>query len=349
MAAIGSVVIRLSDLVDGQEAVCFAALVKKTRGMTARNQPFVRCLFRDKRVQYESMLWHDHRFFPEVDSWADGTPFRIQVRGKHDLRYGMQIELLGIRPATEDDRADGYDFYDLVESSSYDPTDLLASIRSRVDKNIREPHLHQLVCTIIDAHAELLSKIQAAQNMHHSYTAGLLEHVWSMTKVADLLVKHYGDYYSKLNPPLNKEVVIAAVVLHDIGKLRELQYHPVEARYTKEGRLIGHILIGRDLVRETARTIDGFPEETLLLLEHAILAHHGRHEFGAPVLPQTVEAILVNFIDELDAKMNIAARQRMTSMTDDEFTDRVYGLDNRRLYKGIPEEPAALDVPPGSG
>ena len=114
---------------------------------------------------------------------------------------------------------------------------------------------------------------------------------------------------------------MAAIVLHDIGKLRELEYHPCEARYTKEGRLIGHILMGRDMVREAARSIEGFPEETLLLLEHAILAHHGKHEFGAPVLPQTMEAILVSYIDDLDAKMNIVARQRMRSRTDDDFTE----------------------------
>ena len=345
MAAIGTpaVVIRLSDLVDGQEAVCFGALVKKTRGTTARSQPFVRCMFRDKRVQLEAMLWHDHRFFADADSWTEGTAYRLEVRGKHDLRYGMQIEILGIRPATEADAVEGFDFFDLVESSQYDTKKLLDSIRQRIDKYILEPHLHELVTRILDQHEDLFSKMQAAQNMHHCYTAGLLEHVWSMTKVADFLIKHYGDYYHDLNPPLDKGVVIAAIVLHDIGKLRELQYHPVEARYTKEGRLIGHILMGRDLVRETAHTIDGFPEETLLLLEHAILAHHGKHEFGAPVLPQTMEAILVNFVDELDAKMNIVARQRMRSQGDDEFTDRVYGLDNRRIYKGIPEEPGLED------
>ena len=104
--------------------------------------------------------------------------------------------------------------------------------------------------------------------------------------------------------------MIAAIVLHDIGKLRELEYHPVEAKYTKEGCLIGHVLMGRDLVREAARSIDGFPEETLLLLEHAILAHHGKREFGARSA-QTLEAILVSFVDDLDAKMNIVARERM--------------------------------------
>ncbi|WP_165222750.1 3'-5' exoribonuclease YhaM family protein [Aquisphaera insulae] len=341
--AIGSVVIRLSDLVDAQEAVCYAALVKKHRGMTARNQPFVRCIFRDKRVQYESMLWHDHRFFPDAEGWAEGQPYRLEVRGKHDLRYGMQIELLGIRPATEEDEPDGYDFFDLVESSRYEPKTLMKAIRSRIDRFITQPQLHELVTRVLEEHEGLFTKMQAAQAMHHAYTAGLLEHVWSMSRVAESLILHYASYYSELNPPLDKGVVMAAVILHDIGKLRELLYNPVEARYTKEGRLVGHILMGRDMVRDMARKIEGFPEETLLLLEHAILAHHGRHEYGAPVLPQTVEAILVNFIDELDAKMNIVARQRMQSNTLDEFTDRVYGLDNRRIYKGIPDEAAAAE------
>jgi 3'-5' exoribonuclease len=336
--ATSTVVVRLSDLVDGLEAVCYAALVKKTRGMTARNQPYVRCLFRDKRVQYEAMLWHDHRFFPDADSWTDGSPYRLQVRGRHDLRFGMQIELLAIRPATDEDAEDGYDFQDLVESSQYDPRELMQSIHDRVRKYIDEPHLNQLVMNVLEEQAELFRKMPAAQSMHHSYTAGLLEHVWSMSRVAGLLVDHYAKYYSNLNPPLNKGVVIAAIVLHDIGKLRELAYHPVEAKYTKEGHLIGHILMGRDMVREAARSIDGFPEETLLLLEHAILAHHGKREFGAPVLPQTLEAILVSFIDDLDAKMNIVARHRMLSATDDDFTDKVFALDNRRIYKGIPEE-----------
>jgi 3'-5' exoribonuclease len=338
MAATGTVAIRLSDLVDGQEAVCYAALVKKTRGMTSRNQPFIKCLFRDKRAQYEAPLWHDSRFFADAERWTEGTAYRLQVRGEHNLRYGMQLDIQAIRPAGEADVAEGFDFYDLVESSEYDPDSLMKSILERVDKYVDEPHLRQLVVKILSDHDELFRKMQAAQNLHHSYTGGLLEHVWSMTRVAGLLVDHYAMYYKKLKPPLNKGVVIAAIILHDIGKLRELQYHPVEARYTKEGHLIGHILMGRDLVRDTAREIEGFPVETLLLLEHAILAHHGKREFGAPVLPQTVEAILVSYIDELDAKMNMVAQQRMKSTTEDEFTDRLYGLDNRRIYKGIPEE-----------
>jgi 3'-5' exoribonuclease len=187
----------------------------------------------------------------------------------------------------------------------------------------------------------------AAQNFHHSYTAGLLEHVWSMTRVAGFLADHYAKYYNQLNPPLNKGVIVAAAILHDIGKLRELNYHPVEAKYTTEGQLIGHVLIGRDLVREAARKIDDFPEETLMLLDHAILSHHGKREFGAPIVPSTLEALLVSYVDDLDAKMNIAARGRLLSHTDGEFTDKVYALDNRRFYKGIPFENSDEEDVPG--
>jgi len=339
----GTVAIRLSELVDGQEAVCFAALVKKTRGMTARNQPYVKCLFRDKRVQYEAPLWHDHRFFQDAQTWTEGTAYRLEVRGDFKLRYGLQLEIIAIRPATSADEAEGYDFHDLVESSKYSTQELIESIQYRIDKYILEPHLRELVQRILQDHGDVFAKMPAAQSMHHPYTGGLLEHVRSMTKIAEFLIKHYAEYYSELDPPLDKGLVIAAVILHDIGKIRELQYHPVEARYTKEGRLIGHILMGRDLVRDVARTIDGFPEETLLLLEHAILAHHGKHEFGAPVLPQTIEALLVSLVDDMDAKVNMLARQRLRSIGEDEFTERVFGLDNRRIYRGIPEESGSPD------
>jgi 3'-5' exoribonuclease len=337
MAGNEPVVIKLSDLVDSQEAVCFAALVRKTRGTTKAGQPFMKCYFRDKRTTLEAPLWHDHHYFRDAEGWPEGTAFRLMVRGKYGLRYGMQIEILAIRPATDDDIPDGFDFADLVESSKYAPEEMLDTIRSIIDRQIEEPHLKRLVVTILEDNWALFQKMPAAQNFHHSYNSGLLEHVWSMTRIASFLASHYSKYYDTLNPPINKGIIIAATILHDIGKLRELEYHPIEARYTKDGRLIGHILMGRDMVREAAKTIDDFPVETLLLLEHAILAHHGRLEFGSPVQPLTIEAMIVSHIDDLDAKVNMVVRNRLESQTEDPFTERIFALDNRRFYKGVPE------------
>jgi 3'-5' exoribonuclease len=343
MALARNVVIKLSELVDGQEATCFAVLVRKTKGMTRSSQPYVKCLFRDKRVELEAPLWSDHPLLPESERWAEGTPYRIQLRGRNDLRYGMQMDLLAVRAATDADSPDGYDFFDLVENSKYPPDDLLRKILHLVEQHIEHPALRRLVENLLDEHAALFMKMPAAQTYHHPYTSGLLEHVWSMTRIACFLAEHYAKYYSELQPPLDRGLVVAAAILHDIGKLRELEYHAVQARYTKEGKLIGHILMGRDMVREAALRIEGFPEDLLLRLEHAILSHHGKREFGAVVLPQTVEALLVSYIDDLDAKMNIAARVLMRSETADGFTDRVFALDNRQLYKGLPDEtgPAA--------
>jgi 3'-5' exoribonuclease len=338
MAAIEPVVIKLSDLVDGQEAVCYAALVKKTRGTTQASQPFIKCYFRDKRTTLEAPLWHDNHYFREADAWPDGAAYRLMVRGKYTLRYGLQLEILGIRLATDADVREGFDFSDLVESSKYHPEDLLKTIRSIIDRQIDDACLRRLVLMILEENLALFQKMPAAQNFHHSYTCGLLEHVWSMTRIASFLADHYSKYYDELNPPLNRGVIIAATILHDIGKLRELEYHPVEAKYTTEGRLIGHILMGRDIVREAASRIDGFQKELLLLLEHAILAHHGKLEFGSPVQPLTLEALIVSYIDDLDSKLNMVARKSMESQTEDPFTERIFALDNRRFYKGVAEE-----------
>jgi 3'-5' exoribonuclease len=342
MAADSAVVIKLSDLVDGQEAVCFAALVRKTRGTTKANQPFIKCLFRDKRVTVEAPLWQDHRFFQDAESWTEGESYRLQVRGQFHVRYGMQIEILGARRATDHDAKDGYDFFDLVPNSVFPADELKKKLHVLIDRYIEDPRLKSLVETILAENDSLFSRMPAAQNFHHSYTSGLLEHVWSMTRIAGFLADHYAKYYDQLDPPFNRGLIVAATILHDIGKLRELEYHPVEAKYTIQGCLIGHVLMGRDMVREAARQIDGFSEELLLNLEHAILAHHGKREFGSPVVPQTIEALLVSYIDDLDAKMNIMVRERMGSRTDDSFTERVFALDNRRIYKGIPA--AELDL-----
>jgi 3'-5' exoribonuclease len=132
-------------------------------------------------------------------------------------------------------------------------------------------------------------------------------------------------------------LIVAAAILHDIGKLRELEYHPVETRYTKEGTLIGHVLMGRDMVREAAARIEGFPEELLLCLEHAILSHHGKREFGAPVAPATLEALIVSFVDDLDAKVNMVALKAMDPQNGEAFTDKIFALENRKFYRGLRE------------
>src|SRR4029079_9719092 len=123
MAIVGTVVSKLSELVDGQEAVCFAALVRKSRGVSKSNKPYIKCVFRDRRIEVESPLWHDSRCYRDADQWVAGMAYRLHVQRRHGVPFGLQLAILSARSASEADAADGYDFFDLVPSSKFAPED----------------------------------------------------------------------------------------------------------------------------------------------------------------------------------------------------------------------------------
>jgi 3'-5' exoribonuclease len=332
----------LCDLTDGAEAECFALLARRERGVTKKGERFYKCYFRDKKAVLEAPIWANSPFIGQVEGWVESNAYRLLVRAENKPRYGMQIELLAIRPATPAlDEADGYSFFDLVESSKYGYGVCLGKIRKLAETSIDDPALLRLVLTILERNEEAFQKMPAAQNLHHGFTGGLAEHIWSVTRVACTLAKHYEAYYDDLDPPLDRGLIVAAAILHDIGKLQELQYSPAEASYTTVGQLVGHVLIGRDMVRETAKELGGVSAETLMLLEHAILAHHGRGEYGAPKEPRTLEALIVHYADELDAKLNAVYRERQKATGDGLFTDKIYAVENRRFYRGIRRQGAA--------
>ena len=137
--------------------------------------------------------------------------------------------------------------------------------------------------------------------MHHAYRGGLLEHVVSMAELAVLVASHYRD--------LDRDLLLLGVLFHDLGKLQELGAMPVND-YTLEGRLVGHVVIGRDLLRERCAAIPGFPADLQLLLEHMVLSHQGRKEYASPVEPMTPEALALHYIDDLDSKLNQFTRFR---------------------------------------
>lgn len=142
----------------------------------------------------------------------------------------------------------------------------------------------------------------AAKAFHHAYVGGLLEHSLSMAKIASFLADHY--------PGIDRSLLIAGALLHDIGKLEELAVVGGLVDYTVPGRLKGHLVIGSEMVAVAADKIRDFPGPLLEQLQHLILSHHGRQEFGSPTVPMTVEALILSFVDDLDAKMNITEQLR---------------------------------------
>ena len=168
----------------------------------------------------------------------------------------------------------------------------------------------------------------AARSNHHAFRSGLLEHVLSVTKTCLYLAEKYDAYYENLNPPLNRDIVIAGAALHDIGKLRRPEYF----YENQTGNLIGHILLGRDMVRECPCAAAVEPEH-LLRLEHVIVAHQRLPEWGSPKPPMTPEALLVHYADDLDAKYAMMASALTEATGEDPMTSHRNPL-RQRVYRG---------------
>ena len=170
--------------------------------------------------------------------------------------------------------------------------ELLGYIRS-----VKNPYLQKLLCGYFVENAAFAKAFQfhsAAKTVHHGFVGGLLEHTLSVTRLCD----YYAGYY----PMINRDLLLTAAIFHDIGKTRELSRFP-ENDYTDDGQLLGHIIIGTEMVGESIRSISGFPEKLATELKHCILAHHGELEYGSPKKPALLEALALNFADNTDAKM----------------------------------------------
>lgn len=330
-------VFRLSELLPNQAADCFVLLANKEKSKTRDGRPYYRVTFRDSKRAATTMIWHDAAHFSDCDlSWQPGQFYK--VRGRYiENDYGPQFELERIRPVETGDAESGFQIGDLVPATRFNVEEMFAELLAIATQRITEVPLRTLVIGILMDHQPEVVQIAAAAKNHHAFTGGFLEHVLSVTRTVVFFADKYADYYPDMQPPLNKSLVVAGAILHDIGKLIELQYQPTGSTYTARGRLIGHILMGRDIVRDKAREITNLDPDTLLRLEHIIIAHQNLPEWGSPIAPHTPEAFLVFMADDLDAKFHEIAMSLMTPVSPgEEFTSRDNPM-RRGFFRGLAE------------
>ena len=299
-------VVRLSDLQPGQWSDCFALLAEKDRGKTRDGKPYYRVTFRDGRREVSFPIWHDSPVATSCrDDWVPGEFYKIRAVYR-ETNFGPILDIRRIRPITQKDFEDGFEPQMCLPHSRFEPQGMFAELLDIVGKYIEDEGLRSLVTTIMLENEEPLLRYPAAQRNHHAFAGGYLEHVLNVTHTASFLAERYAKLYPDMSPPLNLGLVVAGAVLHDIGKLQELDQSPLGTEYTPIGNLIGHILLGRDMVREAAKNaaID-IDEELLLRLEHIIVSHQRLPEWGAPKPPMTPEALLVHYADDSDAKFQI--------------------------------------------
>ena len=188
-------------------------------------------------------------------------------------------------------------------------------------EGIKDVDCRKILDYFIEKYKDQIFDYPAASSIHHEYMSGLLVHCTTMAEIAEKLCSIY---------PVNKDLVITSVLLHDFGKITELE-GPIVYKYSIKGKLIGHISIMAAEIENAAKELE-LTSETPLLLQHAILSHHGQLEFGSPVLPETIEALMLSLVDNLDSKMVITLKA-LEETKEGEFTNKVYPLDGRTFYK----------------
>jgi 3'-5' exoribonuclease len=252
--------------------------------------------------------------------------------GLHE-RYGPQIDLVAIRPATEEDQADGFDPAEFVEHSRFDREPMFQELRALAETNITDEPLRRLVLGLLDRHADSLKNRPATIGKFHPFAGGLLEHTLSVTKTCLWLVERYVVYYPDLKPPLNRDLVVASAILHDLGRVLEFNDDVLVPQPTVSGRLFGHLFLARDMIRDAAREQGDVNPELLQILEHIVVTHLSLPEWGSPRLPLVPECLILHHADDLDAKLEMYARCLTRDTAAGPFTDRDPVL-GRTLFKG---------------
>jgi len=309
----------LMDYVEG-DAVTQTFLVSGAQLRTARDGSFYIDLeLGDKSGRMNGKLWKATREL--FDTF--GPDDFVKIRGSVETYRGRrQMRVESIMPVRDSD----VDIADFLPTTEKEIEPMLQQVQNAI-ASVKSVPLRALLEAFFDD-AGLRTKFctaPAAVSYHHPYLGGLLEHTASMLAIGLDLVE--------TRPELDRDLFITGLILHDIGKIEEFSYDRA-FRYTDRGKLLGHLVIGAEMIRERAKAIPDFPADILDLLVHLVLSHHGQYEYGSPRLPMTVESLAVHHIDNLDAKINAFVQIKKNAADPQAAWSEYSRMFQRELYIG---------------
>ncbi len=295
-------------------------VTKKDTGVSKSGKPYLNLRLMDSTGQVEARVWEDageisKRF--EADDVVRVKGFAVSYQGR------LQINVSDVEPVPETE----YSIADFLPSSKRDPVEMMKELEGIIS-GLQDRYIKALLEAVF-ADPDVRKRFMhapAAKAMHHPYIGGLLEHVLSMCGLAEGVSKHYAR-----DTDVNKDLLVAGAILHDIGKIYELEYTRAFG-YTDEGKLVGHITLGVELIDDKIKEVPGFPDESAMLLKHMLLSHHGRLEFGSPKRPKILEAVILYYLDDLDAK--VAALRTLLEGEEEGGWTGYQRMFERPLYRG---------------
>jgi 3'-5' exoribonuclease len=306
----------VSDLAVEQSITSFFLVAAKEARTGPSGRAYLRLELADRTGSIDARIWEGSE---AAGAKFDAEDF-VKVQGRVESYRGKnQLIIERIRPA-EENEIDPADFF---PHTTEDVEQLYARLREVV-AGIQNPWLRRLLESVVDDAdiAPKLKRAPAAKSMHHAYLGGLLEHIVNLCELCRAMAPRY--------PQTDVDLLLAGAVLHDIGKLDELRYDRAFA-YTSEGWLLGHILIAYEMVTKKIDAIEGFPRELKTLVQHLVISHHGRYEFGSPRLPMFREAVLLHYLDDLDSKMSAVRAALESEKGEGEWSAWNAALERRLL------------------
>ena len=305
--------IKAGDLIDDIFVLSEKNLAQKKDGNN-----FLNVTLSDKTGTIKGVVWDN---VDKITAGVTSGDF-IHIKGNvNEYKGALQLVIKKMETFSADE-VDPADFLPMTRRNIESMFERLLGITSSVET----AYLRKLI-QVFWNDKEFVRKFKtapAAKKMHHAYIGGLLEHTLSMVSLADKVAGHYSG--------INRDLLIAGAMLHDIGKTEEFEYQ-FRIDYSDQGRLLNHIVIGIEMIDEKLSEIKDFPEEKMVLLKHMIVSHHGTREFGSPEPPKTIEAVILNYIDEIDSKVN-GIRDFMASEDPNESWTSYHRLLGRHFYKG---------------
>ncbi len=329
----------LGELREHDRVATVVQVVRKSIARSRKDKEYITLRIRDKSAELTAHIWDNVAACR--DTFAEND--YVFIRGRVVAYQGnLQVNVSSLEPY--DGEVDPRDFLPQTEENV---ANLQLSLQAAVGE-VKNPWLRRLLQRFFGKDDEFYRRFclaPAAKAMHHAYLGGLLEHTVGVVRLAQQL----GGLY----PQVDQDLLVTGALLHDIGKVEELSYETA-IDYTPRGRLLGHIVMGAEMVRRQAARVNGFPEPLLLLVEHLLLSHHGDYQWGSPKRPKTLEAFILHYLDDLDAKINTitgfcrGARQEGALWSDyNRVLERFFLVNSNLLEAG--GEAAAGKSESGSG
>ena len=303
---------KVGEIVDG-----FFLIKSSVKGTASNGKPFLTLILQDQTGDVEAKLWDSS---PE-DEELYAAQAIVKLSGEMgNYRGKMQLKLKAIRPATE---LDGVKISDFLETAPLSQDVMVETITKYIFE-MKNPSIQRITRHLLKKYQAEFLEYPAAVKNHHEFVSGLAFHVVSMLDMAKA--------FSRLYPSLDTDLLYSGIILHDLGKVIELS-GPVAASYTLEGKLLGHITIMVNEIGKAAEELEIVGEE-VTVLQHLVLSHHSKPEWGSPKQPLIREAEILHMIDNFDARMNMMDRA-LEKVQPGEFTDKQFALENRALYKPL--------------